>query len=109
MLSQALECASGPLLRAAELMGCAQGPVYGAAMTACLRRGQRARAWAIGQRARAKGVKLITLELNIALGAAARCGELDAALQALSNRIAHFLVVCLRRSFSSFQDIFEAL
>ena len=81
----ALEVAAGPLLAAAEAAGCADGAVYGTAMTACVRRGERARAWDLARRARAAGVQLNALECNIALGAAARCGELDGALSLLGE------------------------
>ena len=59
--------------------------MYGTAMTACVRRGEHARAWRLAQRARAGGVQLNALECNIALGAAARCGDLDGALGLLSD------------------------
>jgi len=59
--------------------------VYGTAMTACVRRGEHARAWRLAQRARAGGVQLNALECNIALGAAGRCGDLDGALGLLSD------------------------
>jgi hypothetical protein len=81
----ALEVAAGPLLAAAEAAGCADGAVYGTAMTACVRRGERARAWGLARRARAAGVQLNALACNIALGAAARCGELDGALSLLGE------------------------
>ena len=49
--------------------------------------GRPDRCWALLQRARRRGVALIALELNIALGAAARCGELDAAVEMLEEML----------------------
>ena len=47
--------------------------------------GRRLEAWRLLRRARARGVELITLELNIGLGAAARCGQLSHALALLQE------------------------
>ena len=69
----------------AEQVGAASGAVYGAAMHACVKLGRRDDAWRLLQRARRRGVELITLELNIGLGAGARAGRLQGALDLLAE------------------------
>ena len=60
------------LLEEATRAGQASGAVYGAAMHAYVLAGSPADAWALLQRAVKAQTELITLELNIGLGAAAR-------------------------------------
>ena len=68
--------ATAALLQTAERAGVADGAVYGVAAQANVRLGRRLEAWQLLQRARARGVELITLEMNVLLGAGARCGQL---------------------------------
>ena len=81
----ALRCAREELMPQAEARGLGRGDVYGAAMQASVVLGDPDAAWALHRRAREKGVPLFAPELNIALGAGARCGKLRDALALLDE------------------------
>eukprot|EP00965_Chrysotila_dentata_P012539 412361-Pleurochrysis_carterae.AAC.2 len=86
-------CEVGALLSDAASVGAAGAKVHGAALQALVRQGRRADAWALCRRAAETNVALGTIELNIGLGAAARCGEIDGALQLLKVRHARASII----------------
>ena len=61
------------------------GPAYGTAMQAHVLAGEREHALALYEHAVREGVEMGTIEANIAIGAAARCGNLDVALRILGE------------------------
>lgn len=71
---------SGFIARCSHL---AQVPSRPPPLSPQVKLGRRLQAWRLLRRARARHVPLITLELNIGLGAGARCGQLPPALALL--------------------------
>jgi len=100
-------CEVGALLSDAASVGAAGAKVHGAALQALVRQGRRADAWALCRRAAETNVALGTIELNIGLGAAARCGEIDGALQLLKGMRSG--AVSARADVGSYDALFAPL